>query len=76
MERVRKADSLVIKGTDILDASELFAVLQKTETAIKLFFVNEEAVEKTVQEMPKDVPSIPSTMRIHQAVNFAQGELT
>lgn len=31
-----KADSLVNKGTDIPDAAELFAVLQKTEMEIKL----------------------------------------
>lgn len=35
----RMADSLVSKGTDIPDASELFSVLSKTDTAIKLFFL-------------------------------------
>ncbi|XP_070408481.1 uncharacterized protein [Nothobranchius furzeri] len=72
----RRADSLVSKATDIPHAAKFFDVLQKTETTIKLFFVNEEAVEKAVQEMPNDVPSIPSTMRIHQVVTLAQGELT
>lgn len=72
----RKADSLVSKGTDIPDATELFAALQKTEMVIRLFFANDDAVEKAVQEMPKDVPSIPSTMRIHQAVTIAQAKLT
>lgn len=35
----RKADSLVSKGTDIPNAAELFAALQKTETVIRLFFL-------------------------------------
>lgn len=74
----RRADSLVSKGTDILDATELFAVLQKTERTIKfcLFFVNEESVKKAVSDMPNDVPPVPSIMRMHQAVTLSYGELT
>ena len=66
--RQRRADRLVGKGIDIPDAAKLFAVMQKTETTTKLFFVNEEAVEKAVLEMPNDVPPVTSTRRMHQAV--------
>ncbi|XP_028254033.1 uncharacterized protein LOC114441699 isoform X2 [Parambassis ranga] len=71
----RRADSLVSKGTDIPDAAELFSALQKTDTTIKLFFVKEEAVEKAVSMMPNNVPPIPSTMRMHQAVTLTHGKL-
>ncbi|XP_062319382.1 uncharacterized protein LOC134022109 [Osmerus eperlanus] len=71
----RRADGLVSQGRDIPDAAELFAVLQETNTKIKLFFVSEEAVDKAVSEMPNDVPPVPSTMRIHQVVSQAHGEL-
>lgn len=67
----RRADSLVSKRTDIPDAAELFAMLQKTETTIKLFIVDEEAVEKAIQEMPNDWSPIPLTMRMHQAMTLA-----
>ncbi|XP_067440303.1 uncharacterized protein [Thunnus thynnus] len=58
----RMADSLVSEGTDIPDASELFPVLNKTDTTIKSCFVEEEAADRAVSEMPKDVPPVPSTM--------------
>lgn len=60
----------------IPDAAQLFAVLQNTGTTIKLFYVKEGAVEKAVQEMPNDVPSILSIMRMYHAMTLAQGEPT
>lgn len=51
----------------IPDAAKLFAMLQNTEKTIKLFYVKEGAVEKAVQEMPNDVPPVPSIRRMHQA---------
>ena len=53
--------------------SELFSVLSKTNTAIQLFLFVEEGA---VSEMPKDVPPVPSTMKMYQAVNLGRGELT
>ena len=61
----RTADNLVNKGTEIPDAAELFAVLQNTETTIKLFFDSEEEVEQAVLEMPKDLPG--SSVRYEDA---------
>ena len=72
----RMVDSLVSKGTDIPDASVLFAVLSKTDTTIKLFFVEQEAIDRAVSEMPNDVPPSPSTMKMHQAVTLGPGERT
>lgn len=40
----------------MLQSCLLFAVLQNTETTIKLFFDSKEEVEQAVLEMPKDLP--------------------
>lgn len=71
----RQADDLVSKGHDIPDARALFSALSKTQTSIKLFYVEEEDIEKAVRAMPQNIQPVPSTMRLHQVVTLARGSL-
>lgn len=72
----RKADSIVCRGTDIPGAAELYSALQKSGTSVKLFFVDEQDIDRAVQGMPNDLPPLPSTMKMHQAVTLAYGEVS
>ncbi|KAL7857118.1 hypothetical protein SRHO_G00160170 [Serrasalmus rhombeus] len=71
----RTADMMVAKGRDIPDALELYNALTETNTTVKLFFVKSEDVEEATQKMPKLIPAVPGTMRIHQVITLAPGEL-
>ncbi len=71
----RTADMMVAKGRDIPDAHELFKALTETNTTVKLFFVKSEDIESAMKKMPKHIPAVPGTMRIHQVITLAPGEL-
>lgn len=71
----RTADSLVSKGVDIPDAAVLFSELQKTGSKVQCFFVDEQTVDQAIAKMPQDLPAVPSTMRLHQVVTVAPGEM-
>ncbi|XP_058888822.1 uncharacterized protein LOC117972307 [Acipenser ruthenus] len=71
----RTADMLVSKGKDITNASDLFRSLSEVDTTIKLFYVDSEAVDKATDQMPLNIPVVPSTMRIHQLVTLSPGKL-
>lgn len=72
----RTADVLISHGRDIHNAHELFKALSETNTLIKLFFVEGEAVEQALKRMPSNITAVPGTMRIHQVVTLAPGEIT
>lgn len=69
------ADMMVAKGRDIPDAEELFRALTETNTTVKLFFVKSEDVEEAMEKMPKLIPAVPGTMRIHKVITLAPEEL-
>lgn len=69
----RLADDLVSKGSDIPDARSLFSALARIGTSIKLFYVEEEDIEKSIQAMPQNIPPVPSTMHLHQVVTQHRG---
>ncbi len=71
----RTADMMVAKGRNIPDAHELFKALTETNTTVKLFFVKSEDIESAMKKMPKQIPAVPGTMRIHQVITLAPGEL-
>ncbi|KAI4788082.1 hypothetical protein KUCAC02_036078 [Chaenocephalus aceratus] len=71
----RTADMLISHGQDIKNARELFDALLETNTSIKLFFVNSETVEQALERMPSNLTAVPGTMRIHQLVTLAPGEI-
>lgn len=71
----RLADDLVSKGSDIPDARSLFSALARTGTSIKPFYVEEEDIEKAIQAMPQNIPPVPSTKHLHQAVTQERGSL-
>ncbi|KAK2866264.1 hypothetical protein Q7C36_002320 [Tachysurus vachellii] len=66
---------LISHGRDIQDAHELFEALLETNTSIKLLFVNDDTVEQALERMPSNLPAVPATMRIHQVVTLAPGEI-
>ncbi len=66
---------MVAKGRDIPDAHKLFKALTETNTTVKLFFVKSEDIESAMKKMPKQIPAVPGTMRIHQVITLAPGEL-
>ena len=68
----RSADNLISHGRDIINAYELFKALSETDTSIKLYFIENEAVEQALQRMPSTIPPVPGTMRIHQVITLAQ----
>jgi len=67
----RTADRLISHGRDIQGAHELFEALLE----IKLFFVNGDTIEQALERMPSNLPAVPATMRIHQVVTLAPGEI-
>ena len=72
----RSADNLISHGRDITSAYVLFKALSDTDTSIKLYFIEDEAVEQALQRMPSTIPPVPGTMRIHQVITLARGERT
>ncbi|XP_051537007.1 uncharacterized protein LOC127430905 [Myxocyprinus asiaticus] len=64
----RRADRLVSQGVDIPMALSLYQALSEVQSKVKLFYIEEQAVEDAVKEMPADIPAVPSTMRLHQVV--------
>ncbi|GAA6105101.1 uncharacterized protein LOC115587267 isoform X1 [Tachysurus ichikawai] len=66
---------LISHGRNIQDAHELFEALLETNTSIKLFFVNDDTVEQALDRMPSNLPAVSATMRIHQVVTLAPGEI-
>lgn len=71
----RTADRLVAKGRDISDAQELYKALCETSTSVKLFFLKSADVERMMEMMPSPIKAVSSTMRIHQVITLAPGEL-
>ncbi|ROK54672.1 hypothetical protein DPX16_21311 [Anabarilius grahami] len=72
----RTADRLVSQGEDNSTAKHLFNALVNTNTAVKIFYIEEATVEKAIQQMPQRLPAVPCTMRIHQVITQAPGKLT
>ena len=57
--------ALVNTGTDIPDAETLLQELGKL-TAVKLFFVEDDAIQRVDKVIPADLVPVKSTMSIHQ----------
>lgn len=71
----RTADRLVSEGKDIPNAKQLYDCLLNAQTSIQLFYIDEEAVDQAVQKMPKQLPVVPSTMRLHQMITLTPGKV-
>ena len=60
----RQADSLVlVQRQDITYAKDLVEGLNALQTSLKLFTVADDMVEKKANELPKNIESVPETMR-------------
>lgn len=57
---------MVAKGRDIPDAHKPFKALTKTNTTVK-----NEDVESAMEKLPKKIPAVLGTMRIHQVITLA-----
>ncbi|CAG6016110.1 unnamed protein product, partial [Menidia menidia] len=71
----RTADRLVSEGKDIPNPKRLYDSLLSVQTSIQLFYIEEEAVNKAGQKMPKQLPVVPSTMRLQQTITQAPGKI-
>ncbi|XP_056454193.1 uncharacterized protein LOC130388732 [Gadus chalcogrammus] len=71
----RRADRLVSQGVDIPTALSMYQALSEGQSKVKLFYIQEQAVEDAVKEMPADLPAVPSTMRLHQVVTLSPGKI-
>jgi len=60
----RTADRMVLNGADIPDASALYNILRISESAVKVYYVDEEDVQKL--NCPKSLSPITGTMKLHQ----------
>ncbi|CAK6980630.1 tissue factor-like, partial [Scomber scombrus] len=70
----RTADRLVSEGKDIANAKQLYDHLLNVRTSVQLFCVDEEAVDKAVQRMPKRLLVVPSTMRLYRIITLTPGK--
>ncbi|KAK0147775.1 hypothetical protein N1851_012516 [Merluccius polli] len=61
-------------GKDIPNARQLYDCLN-AQTSIQLFYIDKEAVDKAVQKMPKRLPVVPLTMRLHQMNTLTPGKV-
>jgi len=68
----RTADKLVANGHDINSAAELYNSLLATGSSIKLFFIECEEVLGVMAQIPKTIPVVVGTMRIHQVITTAK----
>ena len=68
----RQADSMVNLGFDIPDATTLFNALNKEESQIKLYFVEESSINMMDAGCSTSVKTIPGTMKMHQLFTDAE----
>lgn len=64
----RTADKLVANGQDINSATELYNSLVATGSTIKLFLVDCKEVLDVMAHIPKSIPVVVGTMRVHQII--------
>ena len=72
--RDQQTTSLAVAGTSamLMSSSRPF----KTDTSIKLYFIEDEAVEQALRRMRSTIPPVQGTMRIHQVITLAREEIT
>ncbi len=70
----RTADRLVSQGQDIPSAEAFYNALVEGG-AVRVFYIPEHQVDEFCKKMPTGLQAVPSTMRIHQVVTGAQGEI-
>lgn len=61
----RKADSSVAQGKDVHNFHTFVSTLASV-SGVKIFTVSEEQIEFIDQLLPKDVQTVPGTMKVHQ----------
>lgn len=70
----RTADRLVSQGQDIPSAEDFYNALVESG-AVRVFYIPEYQVDEFCKKMPSGLQAVPSTMRIHQVVTGALGEI-
>ncbi|CAL8363301.1 unnamed protein product [Boreogadus saida] len=53
----------------------MYQALSEGQSKVKLFYIQEQAVEDAVKEMSADLPDVPSTMSLHQGVTLSPGKI-
>ena len=70
----RAANNAVLCGGDITNAGEFVKAVQET-TSVLLYEVKPEAVQQMVKKIPKSIPAVPGTMKLHQIVSSTAGSI-
>lgn len=69
------ANRLVSEGKYIPNVKQLYDCLLNAHTSGKLFYTDEEAVDKSVQKMPKQLPVVLLTMCLDQMIILTPGKV-
>lgn len=59
-------DRLISQGVDIPTAMSLYQALNDGQSTVKFFYIQEQDVNDAVNEMPADLPEVPTKMRLYQ----------
>ncbi|KAL7380022.1 hypothetical protein ABVT39_010110 [Epinephelus coioides] len=65
----RIADTAVKRGTDLQTAEELYNFLKDQPSSINYYWISEEAIAKYNGSVPKNVPAVKGTLKIHQVTS-------
>lgn len=70
-----KADRLVNSGKNMPNAQNLFQAFVDVPSSVKLFYIEKDAININIklEVMPKSLPAIPFTMKIHQVISVDNG---
>lgn len=71
----RRADRLVGQRADIPTPLSLYQALGEGLSKVKLFYIQGQAVEHAVKEMPAELPGVPSTMRLLHRWSRSSGKI-
>lgn len=65
----RIADTAVKIGTDLQTAVELYSFLQDQPSSMNYYCIPEETIAKYDQSVPKNVPLVKGSLKIHQVIS-------
>ncbi|CAH1104259.1 unnamed protein product [Psylliodes chrysocephalus] len=61
----RIADQIVATGKNISDALQFFEALNDS-SKVKLYFINDDDIDRVAEHIPKHILPLPGTMQLHQ----------
>lgn len=71
----RVLDKQVCFGRDVSDAKEAFEILKNTMKVIKIFYIEDEAIDKISFMLPNTILPLKGTFEVHQIIVEARQDL-